>query len=275
MRKWLRTGYEYLALTLGLGILGLVLLVWSPFAWLLSQAQSDHASGFVGRVGRFVNMMCIRFYLWTLHATRAMRFDITALDALRDDPPLIIAPNHPRLLDAFLVISRLPNVVCIMKNELMDNLLLRHGARLAGYIGNDSLMRMIRDSAHTLRSGNHLLLFPEGTRTVCDPVNPFTAAVALIAARARVPVQTVFIECDSPYLRKGCSIFKKPSLPITFRLRLGRRFDPPDDVRAFTSSLERYFRDELSTPTVMPVAASMMPRVPPPVSPGIDCANPT
>ena len=270
MKRLLRTVYETLALMVGLGMLGLLCLGWSPFALVLGALQSKDSGG---RIGRFVNMTCLRFYLWTLSATRAMRFDISALDALRGQPPLIIAPNHPRLLDAFLVISRLPNVVCVMKNALMDNVFLRHGARLAGYIGNKSLMLMIRDSVETLREGNHLLLFPEGTRTVRDPVNDFTAAVGLVAARGNVPVQTVFIECDSPYLRKGWPLFKRPSLPITFRVRLGRRFDPPQDVRAFTQMLQQYFSDELTTIVAAPATVSKSPRIAQPVAANL--ANPT
>ena len=35
-------------------------------------------------------------------------------------------------------------------------------------------------------------------------------------------------------------------LPLTYRVRLGRRFEPPRDVRAFTAELERYFTRELT-----------------------------
>ena len=253
MRRTWRALYEGAALGIGLGTLGLVCLVWSPFAWVLQRIVPD---GRGGRVGRLFNMGCLRFYLWTLSATRAIRFDIDALDALRGQAPVIIAPNHPRLLDAFLVISRLPNVVCIMKGELMRNVFLGAGARLAGYIGNHSLHAMIRDSVATLHAGNHLLLFPEGTRTVREPVNPFTAAVGLISARGNVAVQTVFIECDSEYLRKGWPLFRRPALPITFRVRLGRQFEPPEDVRAFTLALEAYFTDELMAVAALPATAS-------------------
>lgn len=270
MKRMLRTAYEILALAIGLGVLGIVCLGWAPMAFVLRGVQSKRSGG---RLGRFVNMTVLRFYLWTLSATRAMRFDISALDALRGQEPMIIAPNHPRLLDAFLVISRLPNVVCIMKQELMDNVFLRHGARLARYIGNHSLMQMIRDSVQTLHEGNHLLLFPEGTRTVREPVNDFTAAVGLVSSRGKVPVQTVFIECDSPYLRKGWPLFKRPTLPITFRVRLGQRFDPPQDVRAFTRELQQYFNDELTAVAAVPATRRATSSAPQPVSANL--ANPT
>jgi hypothetical protein len=36
-------------------------------------------------------------------------------------------------------------------------------------------------------------------------------------------------------------------LPITYRVRLGRRFDPPTDVAAFTGELDGYYRHALET----------------------------
>ena len=258
MRRPLSVLRDIATLAFGLGLLGVVCLGWAPFAWVLCKVRRGRDVD-DGRLGRRVNSLCLRFYLKMLERVGAMRFDISALDALEGPAsggPLIIAPNHPRLLDAFLVISRLSNVVCIMKEELDSNVFLSHGARLACYIGNESPVQMIRESVRTLKRGNHLLLFPEGTRTVRDPVNPMTAAVGLISARSRVPVQTVFIECDSPYLRKGWPLFKRPSLPIAWRVRLGRRFDPPDDVRAFAPMLERYFIDELTVVTQAPAAAA-------------------
>lgn len=243
MRRRLHLAYEYLAMWFGVGTLGLMCLLWSPFSWALYYVQPQSSGG---KLGRYVNMKSFRFYLWTLSACGGFRFEIGSLDALRGQEPMIIAPNHPCLLDALLVISRLPNVVCIMKTELMNNLFLRSGARLAHYIHNESLMEMIRNSVKTLHLGNHLLLFPEGTRTVREPVNSFTAALGLIAQRANVSVQTVLIESDSKYLSKGWPLFKRPSMPITYRVRLGKRYDPPQDVRAFTTEMEQYFASELS-----------------------------
>jgi hypothetical protein len=35
-------------------------------------------------------------------------------------------------------------------------------------------------------------------------------------------------------------------LALTYRLRLGHRFDPPQDPEAFRLELERYYRNELT-----------------------------
>jgi 1-acyl-sn-glycerol-3-phosphate acyltransferase len=90
-----------------------------------------------------------------------------------------------------------------------------------------------------------LLLFPEGTRTTRAPINPLVGSVGLIAKRAGVPVQTLVIETDSPFLSKGWPLFRRPTLPITYRVRLGRRFPPPRDAAAFMAELDAYYRSVL------------------------------
>jgi 1-acyl-sn-glycerol-3-phosphate acyltransferase len=132
-----------------------------------------------------------------------------------------------------------------MKASLMRNPFLGPGARLARYIRNDPVSRMVRLAKQDFASGSHLLLFPEGTRTTADPVNPLKGSVGVIARHARVPVQTLLIETDSKYLSKGWTLFRKAPMPIHYRVRLGRRFDPPQDSRKFMAELEHYFRHEL------------------------------
>ena len=242
MRRAFHTALGFVALWFGLGLLGLACLLWSAVYWSMRLVRRRSPGG---RLGRYVAMAWFRVYLWILQSCGALKLDVAGLDALRDEGPLIIAPNHPSLLDALLVISRLPNVVCVMKNDLFSSWVFGGGARFAGHIGNDSVTAMVRESVDALRAGNTLLLFPEGPRTVRDPVNRLTDAVGLIAHRANVPVQTVLIEADSKFLGKGWSLRKIPALPARFRVRLGKRYAPPADVRSFTREMERYFIDQL------------------------------
>jgi 1-acyl-sn-glycerol-3-phosphate acyltransferase len=237
--------YDYLLLYLGLLWLGLLCLGWTLFATLLQPLLPRRTAT---RLGRYVIMAGFRVYLASLSLSRRCRFDLDALDALRSEGPLIIAPNHPGLLDAVMIISRLPNVCCIMKAELMNNVFLGSGARLAGYIRNAPVHRMIQQACQDFRSGSHLLLFPEGTRTTRQPVNPLTGSTGLISRHAGIPIQTLIIETDTPFLGKGWPLFRMPSMPIHFRVRLGRRFDPPENTRQFTAELEQYFAEELAQP---------------------------
>ncbi len=240
--RLLLNGYDYLLLYLGLASLGILCLAWTPIAMLAYPLLPERQ----GRaLGRYVIMAVFRVYLAGLGVSRRCSFDLQALDVLRDEPSLIIAPNHPCLLDAVMVISRLPNVACVLKADLMNNVFLGAGARLARYICNEPVRGMVQQASRDLASGSHLLLFPEGTRTTSPPVNPFKGSIAVIARHAQVPVQTVLIETDSAYLSKGWSLFRKPPMPIRYRVSLGRRFEPPRHTRPFMAELERYFAQEL------------------------------
>jgi 1-acyl-sn-glycerol-3-phosphate acyltransferase len=242
MPRFARTLYEYFALYSSLTLLGLICLTWSVFALPLYFILPERLGTSIGRRGI---MGGFRIYAWSLSITGTYRLDLQAIDSLRGGPPVILAPNHPSLIDALLILTRHPNLVCVMKSALMKNVFLGSGSRLARYVRNDSSRHMVKESVAHLRRGGVLLLFPEGTRTIHSPINPLVGSVGLIAKHANVPVQTLVIETDSPFLSKGWPLFRRPTLPITYRVRLGKRFDAPTDVAAFTAELDQYYRREL------------------------------
>lgn len=240
----LRRLSEYCRLYFGLCLLGAMCLLWGALAvplYPLLPARYGEP------LGRQLIMRGFRFYLRVLVWIGVCRLDLSELDALRAERSgLILAPNHPCLLDAVMVISKLPNVACIMKSSLMDNIFFGSSARLAHYTRNAPPLRMIKDAVSALKNGSFLLIFPEGTRTVLPPLNVCKPSIGVIAKRAQVPVQTLLIETDSAFLSKGWPLFKRPSMPMAFRIRLGRRFDPPaGDAHAFAAAIETYLRAEL------------------------------
>lgn len=242
-----KAAWAYAIVTIGVVLLAAICLSQAVLSLPLYLILPTHVGR---RVGRWANMAWFRIFLATMEALGAWRLDLRALDGLRSAGPLIIAPNHPCLLDAVLLVSRLPNAVCVMKGALLRNFLLGPASRLARYVPNDSLLRLVTSASEELRLGGQLLLFPEGTRSSADPIGPFTDAVGALSRRSGVPVQAVIIEADDRrFLGKGWTPAARPSLPLNYRIRLGRRFDPPKDVRAFTVELERYFARELAART--------------------------
>lgn len=234
--------YDYFVLYLGLIWLGFLSLCWTLIASMLYPLLPERYAIYLGR---YAIMISFRAYLASLSLSQRCSFDLTELDVLRNDAPMIIAPNHPCLLDAVMVISRLPNVACVMKAELMNNIFLGAGARLARYIRNEPIRHMVMQATEDFKTGSHLLLFPEGTRTVQQPINALKGSIALIAYQAKVPVQTVIIETNTPYLSKGWSLFRKPLMPVTYKVRLGKRFPPPDNTHQLMEELEEYFSNAL------------------------------
>lgn len=243
------SAYEHLAMVVGLGALAVICLAWVPLALALHPVLPRRLR--VG-LGRQVVMRGFQLYVGILRLLCACRFDIEAIDALRDQGPMVIVANHPSLLDAVLITSRLPNAVCVMKADIVDNPLFGAGARFAGYVRNEPPVHMVLRCREALAQGAQVVIFPEGTRTPgypANPINPLSRTAALIAARAGVPVQTLIVEFSSPYLGKGWPLWRAPSLPLSCRIRLGGRFDAPRDPRVFTSELEAHWRTELARPS--------------------------
>jgi 1-acyl-sn-glycerol-3-phosphate acyltransferase len=231
----------------------LLSLLWSLLASVLHLVLPQNTGRRVGRLGI---MLTCRLFLATLTLSGRFHFDLRSLDALRNEDAMLIAPNHPSLWDAVMIASRLPDVACVMKATILNNILLGGGARLSRYIRNDSVRSMIILALDSLRSGSHVLLFPEGTRTVTPPIGRVTGAIGVIACRARVPVQAVLIDTDSRFLSKGWPAWRKPDLPLTYKVRLGRRFEAPANSAAFVSQLQQYFSDSLGQAAPVPDTAA-------------------
>jgi 1-acyl-sn-glycerol-3-phosphate acyltransferase len=240
----LHTVYEYVAMFAGLGFLGLIcslglpmalVLIWFPVKWRVSATRSLIALGFT-------------IYLWFLRLFCSVRIDCSALDALRQESGLIIVANHPSLLDAVILLSKLPNATCVMKASLRGNPLFGVMARLSGYISNEDPMKLVRQSCVELKNGAQLVLFPEGTRSDTLQVNPFGQVAAVIASRSGAPIQTVFIRFSSSYLGKFGSLFQKPTLPLSIKVSMGSKFAPIESIPELTERLESQYRAYFNKP---------------------------
>jgi 1-acyl-sn-glycerol-3-phosphate acyltransferase len=242
----------WLGLQLQLLLLGLMSLTWNVTALLLYPLL-PRATGL--RVGRKMIAWGYGLFWRIARLSGMLRLEAGVLDALREERGLVVVANHPSLLDAVMLVARLPRCACIMKSSIARNPLLGPGAKLARYIRNDSAHSMVQGAVDDLKAGGQLLLFPEGTRTApglrdAKPprLNSFHFSFTMIAQRAQVPIQTVFIDTDSPYLGKGWPLWKLPPLPIRFTVRLGQRFAPTTDHKALQAQIEAYFLAGLQPP---------------------------
>ena len=224
--------------------LGAMSLGWNLIAWVLHPLLPRQSGTVLGRAGI---SGVYRIFWATTRRLGMLVVDAAALAPLRDEPGgLIIAANHPTMFDALALVAYLPRGVCIMKADLMRNPFLAAGARFARYIRNDAPRGTMRCAVDCLKEGGQLVMFPEGTRSVDHPINKFRPGITWIAEKAAVPIQTVLIETDTPYLGKGWPIWRAPVFPVKVRVRLGTRFAPSADHHGLLDDLERYFLRELA-----------------------------
>jgi 1-acyl-sn-glycerol-3-phosphate acyltransferase len=189
------------------------------------------------------------FTNWLRFSIRIGVFEVTIpeKEKLSKIRGAILAPNHPSLMDAVFLLSVVPRTVCIMRANLINDIFLGGAARLAGYVPNDRGSALVRHGTEKIAAGENLLIFPEGTRTRDDALNPFKHGFALIAVKTGAPIQTIFIEREGRYLSKGVSLFAFARPPFRFRIHLGDcvQAAPHESAHELSARLERYFRDHL------------------------------
>ena len=89
----------------GLALFGTMSLLWSLPAGLLNAVLPRRVGAPLGQGGIRGGF---RIFIGAMRLLGLFDVDLRALDTLRGAGPLIIAANHPSLLDAVLIISRLP-----------------------------------------------------------------------------------------------------------------------------------------------------------------------
>jgi len=236
------------ALLLPVILLSLTTMMVTASAWLALRFTFMARAKRTAYIRNAITVSYCRYFA-LLHFLHIFRFDLTALDQLRGEKGLILTANHPSLQDALLIISRLSNIVCIMKAQVLRNAMFGAGARMAGYIPNTSIRNIIKEATRELQAGSLLLLFPEGTRSGKNTLQPFQGTVAAIARRTGCPVQTIVIETDTEFLGKNWRPWHIPRFPIHIRVRVGKRFVAGNDSKQFITQLENYYRQELGCPT--------------------------
>jgi 1-acyl-sn-glycerol-3-phosphate acyltransferase len=147
--------------------------------------------------------------------------------------PRVWVANHPGLLDAVFLLSRVPNLVCVFKRTMVRNPFFAPAAILGGHPRCGTGPDFVREAVRKIAAGQSMLIFPEGTRTSEDAIlNPLLPGFALIAARAGVPVQVVVIEASRDLLPRGRPWWRLPRFPASVRIRADVCFPaPPGQAR--------------------------------------------
>lgn len=187
-------------------------------------------------------------YLSLLEKWKVLRVEFVGFEHCEQWRGSVLAPNHPSIIDAVALISRVPGLDCVMNARLLRDPVMSGAAKLCDYVCNDAPVRMLKTCRERLAEGSNILIFPEATRTSTPPLGPFHQGYALAAVRAGAPIRTIFIECDSLYFGRDFSFFRPAPCPMSFRLTAARVFQTSgqDDARSVSTEIAAYFRDNLT-----------------------------
>ncbi|MGD9842979.1 MAG: lysophospholipid acyltransferase family protein [Steroidobacteraceae bacterium] len=166
-------------------------------------------------------------YVWLMRTLGLLTYEVQGVERLWAPGQLVIA-NHPSLIDVVFLVSLMPTVDCIVKQGLWRNPFLRWPVSWASYIPNTSGEALIYSCAATLKRGNSLLVFPEGTRSVPGQrlrMQRGAAHIALVSGASILPVTVTVTE---PILTKGYPWYRVPKIRPHFCIKVGEPWPPND-----------------------------------------------
>ena len=219
-RLWRGFGVGLFLAVIGLGGSALALTVF-PLIVLAVRDPVRRQRGIQSVIQGAFKLFCA-----AIQFLKVADIDIVGGDRLRELRGAMVVANHPSLLDVVMVMAALPHAQCVVKAALWKHPFFRLTVQGAGYIPNDlGPEQLVAACVATLKAGNNLIVFPQGTRTPRGQFRPFHRGFANIATLAEADVQLLTIDCDPPILHKGNPWWRVGEIRTRFTLRVGERLD--------------------------------------------------
>ncbi|MBO4480814.1 MAG: 1-acyl-sn-glycerol-3-phosphate acyltransferase [Alphaproteobacteria bacterium] len=135
-----------------------------------------------------------KFFVWLMAGMRLISVRCGNMLQLKTVRGHIIIANHPSLIDVVILISLIPNSVCVVKKSLFHNLFIKKVIQHI-YLSNDmSADEFIVRGTEFLDNGYNILIFPEGTRTVKGRKTRLHRGFAYLHIKTGKPVLPICIE---------------------------------------------------------------------------------
>ncbi|MES2091250.1 MAG: lysophospholipid acyltransferase family protein [Pseudomonadota bacterium] len=171
-------------------------------------------------VARGVIHGSFRVFIGLMHQLGILTYEVRGLEKLQRRGLLILA-NHPSLIDVVFLMAFTDRADCVVKASLVGNPFTRGPVLAAGFICNNVGPGMVEDGVASLRAGNNLIIFPEGTRT---PAAGFPTKLqrgaSNVAVRSGVDITPVVIHCTQSMLAKGTPWWRIPSQKPHFQIEV-------------------------------------------------------
>jgi 1-acyl-sn-glycerol-3-phosphate acyltransferase len=150
-----------------------------------------------------------RFWAWSLMKIGGIRLEIKGEENLPKDETVVYMPNHQSNLDWPIIFRVVPGqYLFLAKKELFDTPVFGAYMKLQEYIPIER--SNIRKSFKTyqtiitlIKSGNSIVIFPEGTRSFSDSLGKFKPSSFSVLQETKVRVVPIAIDGSINIQKKG------------------------------------------------------------------------
>lgn len=147
-----------------------------------------------------------------------IRTEVSGLEHVPADRSCIFMCNHVSNLDPPVLVPLLPGrSAVLLKKELMRIPILGRAMRMAKFIPvergsrRDAAKASVNAAADALRSGLHIIVFPEGTRSLDGRLSTFKKGPFYLAQETQAPIIPIAISGTESMMGKG-SVAVTPGL---------------------------------------------------------------
>ena len=133
--------------------------------------------------------------------------EIVGREKIRNDATYVMVANHQSFLDILVLFRLFSHFKWVSKVENFRVPFIGWNMTLNGYIrlkrGNkESVKQMMRACRESLKAGNSIMMFPEGTRSPNGRLRAFKAGAFEIAREAKCPLLPIVLDGTSNALPK-------------------------------------------------------------------------
>src|SRR3984957_8297327 len=175
-----------------------------------------------------------RVAMWITNAgvrAAGIKIEISGFENIPSGRSCIFMSNHVSNLDPPVVLPLLPGRSSVLlKKELMNIPILGTAMRMAKFVPvergsrRDAAQASVEAAGDALRSGLHIMVFPEGTRSPDGTLSTFKKGPFFLAQQTQAPIVPIAVSGTQSLMRKGSSAIT----PGVARIQLLAPIEPGD-----------------------------------------------
>ena len=183
-----------------------------------------------------------------------IRIVVRGLEHVPSDHACIFMANHVSNLDPPVLLPLVPgHTSVLLKSSLMRIPILGTAMRMGKFVPvergstQEAARRSVNAAAEAVRSGLHLVVFPEGTRSRDGRLAAFKKGPFFLAEQTHAPIVPVAIAGTERLLRKGSSAIHPGTVSLTYLPKIDPASHPTREalMRAVHSAIAHALPPEL------------------------------